>query len=198
MKAFMVLIVLGLAVAGCTVASDEDQLENAIRDNLSNQGSEVKQVEMTRQGDNHFTGFAEVRERSGREGRLNCTADRRDDQFHFQCAPAIDERVVRDIENQMRPTLAQQGEVLELHMERRDDNHMTGFTRIRPEGGEEVRLDCTAERQNGASFNWNCNPAGAQGGGQAAPSEGSAAPAGDQGAGEATGGEGEEGGTGGK
>ena len=33
-------------------------------------------VEMTKQDDENFTGFALIRDRNGREGRLNCTARR--------------------------------------------------------------------------------------------------------------------------
>lgn len=159
-----------LALAGCTMASDEDRMENAIREELSKNGT-VKQVEMTRQGDN-MTGFAEVRAADGSEGRLNCTATpdaAKASSYNWRCLPAIDQRMVDNMKTTIRQSLSQQGEVVELELARQDDMRMTGHAVVRGDG-EEVRADCTVTRENEASnhFNWRCAPAGSP---AAAPAE---------------------------
>ena len=64
---------LALALGACSAQSDEDMLENTIRDGLSGQGN-VQKVELTKQANGNLTGFAIIREPNGRVGRLNCTA----------------------------------------------------------------------------------------------------------------------------
>lgn len=183
-----VLSILGLSVfalAGCNIASQEDQLENSIAASLSNQG-EVKQVELTKQDDDNFTGFALIRDRNGREGRLNCTARRTTgSNFDWRCSPTIDESVVTEMEGIIRTELARQATVLEVSMTRQDDNRMTGFARLQDPSGTEIRTNCTATRDAAgtANFNWRCSPN--EGGGEqveapapaAAPAEEAAAPA---------------------
>ncbi len=184
-----VLSILGLSVfalAGCNIASQEDQLENSIAASLSNQG-EVKQVELTKQDDDNFTGFALIRDRNGREGRLNCTARRTTgSNFDWRCSPTIDESVVTEMEGIIRTELARQATVLEVNMTRQDDNRMTGFARLQDGSGTEIRTNCTATRDAAgtANFNWRCQPG--EGGEQveasapeaaAAPAEEAAAPA---------------------
>ena len=163
-----VAICLGalLALGGCKVASEEDQLENAIRENLSNQGT-VQEVELTKTDENNMTGHVMIRENSGRTGRLNCTAQRTSgSSFNWRCSPAIDEQVLTEMENVIRQELSQQATVVSVEMNRQnDDNHMTGFAVVRDAAGTEVRANCTAERDatNIGSFNWECRPAeGAQ------------------------------------
>ncbi|HEX8640542.1 MAG TPA: hypothetical protein VF704_05230 [Allosphingosinicella sp.] len=163
-----VAICLGalLALGGCNVASEEDQLENAIRENLSNQGT-VQEVELTKTDENNMTGHVMIRENSGRTGRLNCTAQRTSgSSFNWRCSPAIDEQVLTEMENVIRQELSQQATVVSVEMNRQnDDNHMSGFAVVRDAAGTEVRANCTAERDatNIGSFNWECRPAeGAQ------------------------------------
>ncbi len=153
-----------LALAGCQMSSEEDQLENAIREGLANQGA-VEEVNLVRQNEDSLAGYAMIRDPSGRTGRLNCTAQRTEGiNFAWQCAPAIDEAALQDIENAIRESLSAQGEVVEVDMQRaNDDNHMNGFVRVRDAAGNEVRANCDAERSQGANFNWRCGedvPAG--------------------------------------
>ena len=159
MKAFMISLGLGLLVAGCQMESEEDQLENEIRNQLAGQGN-VLNVELTRQDDNNMTGHADIRDNEGREGRLNCTARRTEGtRFSLNCLPAITEPVVVEMENNIRTQLSQQAEVLEVDLTRQDDMRMTGFVRVRDPSGGEIRAACTATRENPGSrlFNWECN-----------------------------------------
>jgi hypothetical protein len=177
MKTIAICLGCTLALAACSRVSDEDRMENAIRAELSKSGT-VNQVEMTQQGDN-MTGFAEVRSADGSEGRLNCTAapdTTKAGSYNWRCLPAIDQRMVDNMKNTIRQSLAQQGEVREVELTRQDDMRMTGHAVVRGNDGTEVRTNCTVTRENEASnhFNWQCAPAdspaaasaGADGGGK--------------------------------
>jgi len=160
MKALAISLGLALAVTACTVESEEDQLENAIRNQLASQGN-VLNVELTRQDDNNMNGFADIRDNEGRAGRLNCSARRTaGTNFQLNCLPAITDEIVQEMENNIRTNLAQQAEVLQVDLNRQDDMRMTGFALVRAGDGTEVRAACTATRQNPSSrmFNWECNP----------------------------------------
>jgi hypothetical protein len=163
MKTIAIGLGCALALAGCSMASDEDRMENAIRAELSKNGT-VNEVEMTREGDN-MVGFAQVRSNDGSEGRLNCTATRDSTKgpgnYNWRCLPAIDQRMVDDMEGTIRQSLGQNGEVTEVELTRQDDMRMTGHATVRA-NGEEVRAECTVTRENEASnhFNWRCAPAG--------------------------------------
>jgi len=154
---------LALAVCGCTFAGEEEQLENSIRENLSNQGA-VQEVDLTRQDDDNFTGHVIIREPSGRVGRLNCTARRTSgSNFDWRCSPAIDEQTLDEMEANIRTELSSQAEVLEVEMSRAgDDNHMTGHALVGDAAGNRLRLACTAERDSGNLFNWECRPEAAE------------------------------------
>ena len=161
MKRIAIYLGCALALAGCS--SDEDRMENAIREELSKNGT-VKQVEMTRAGDGRMTGFAEIRTADGTEGRLNCTATpdaAKASSYNWRCLPAIDQRIVDGMESTIRQTLAQQSEVTAVELTRQDDMRMTGHALLRDGNGGEVRTNCTATRDNEASnnFNWRCQPA---------------------------------------
>jgi len=171
MKTIAICLGCTLALAGCSMASDEDRMENAIRAELSKNGT-VNQVEMTRQGDN-MVGFAEVRGNDGSEGRMTCTATpdtTKAGSYNWRCLPAIDQRMVDNMKTTIRQSLSQQGEVRELELSRQDDMRMTGHALVRVADGGEVRAECTVTRENEASnhFNWRCEPAGSQ---SAAPAE---------------------------
>lgn len=160
MRALAISLGLALAATACTIESEEDQLENAIRNQLAGQGN-VLNVELTRQDENNMTGFADIRDNEGREGRLNCSARRsQGTNFQLNCLPAITDQIVQEMENNIRTTLAQQGEVLQVDMNRQDDMRMTGHALVRSQDGTEVRANCTATRQDPGSrmFNWECNP----------------------------------------
>ncbi|HEX8192856.1 MAG TPA: hypothetical protein VF552_08140 [Allosphingosinicella sp.] len=191
--------------------SNENRLENAIRANLANQQTEVQSIEMTEGEDGNMTGFAMVREASGRSGRLNCNAHREGDNYNFRCSPAIDEAVLTEMEGLIRRELEQQAEVIEVDMQRHnDDNHMRGHVVVGDGAGNRARLACTATRDatNIGTFNWQCAPEGAAAGagnaggasGSGAAAGGGKTPAGGQG-GAAPGGKpagGEDGGEGGE
>ena len=150
---------IALAVSGCTASSEEEQLENTIRENLSNQAT-VLEVDLTKEGEDNYTGYAQIREESGREGRLNCTATRSEGtNFNWRCSPAIDEPTLQEMETQIRQELANRAEVVEVDMRRAgDDNHMEGHAVVADGAGNQLRLNCTAERTEGNRFNWECNP----------------------------------------
>ena len=152
------------AIAGCSMQSDENRMENAIRAELSKNAT-VSQVEMTRQGDN-MVGFAEVRSRDGSEGRLTCTATpdtANAGSYNWRCLPAIDQQMVDNMKNTIRQSLSQRGEVRELELNRVDDQRMTGHALLRDGTGNEVRANCTVTRENETSnqFHWQCDPADA-------------------------------------
>lgn len=155
MKKTYVTLALLFALAGC--ASEEEQLENAIREGLANQGM-VQEVDLTVSDENNMTGYAVIRENSGRQGRLNCNAQRSEgSNFNWRCSPAIDEATVQEMETAIRNNLAGQADVASVDMQRAgDDNHMTGHAVIRDGAGGEVRVPCTAERTEGANFSWRC------------------------------------------
>jgi len=161
MKAFAVSLGAMLALSGCTIESEEDQLENSIRQNLSAQGN-VQQVELSRQDDNNLRGFAVVRTAEGVESRYNCTARRTEGtNFQWNCLQTIDDQVITRMENNIRQELSNQAEVVQVELSRQDDNRMSGYALVRDEGGSEVRMDCSATRQDPAStnFRWECAPA---------------------------------------
>ena len=171
MKTIAIFLGCTLAIAGCSMQSDEDRMENAIRAELSKNAT-VNQVELTRQGDN-MVGFAEVRSADGSEGRLNCTATpdtTKAGTYNWRCLPAIDQRMIDNMEGTIRQSLAQQGEVREVELTRQDDMRMTGHALVRDGSGNEVRANCTATRENEASnhFSWRCTPGDSE---AAAPAE---------------------------
>jgi hypothetical protein len=153
-------IMIGLALAAAQAGTDEAMVENSIRDELSRQGR-VLQVEMTQRGADHLHGFAVLVDADGVEGRVDCTAQRTDkESFAWDCLPVITEPVIRAIEGIIRTNLAAQGEVLEIDMDRANDQRMVGRARLRTADGTVIRANCTADRENPRSrtFNWECLP----------------------------------------
>jgi hypothetical protein len=159
MKRYSMALGLALALGACSAQSDEDQLENVIRADLSSQGN-VQQVELTKQANGGMTGFAIIREPSGRVGRLNCTArSTGESKYDWKCSPAIDEKALKEMEAIIRAELSKRGPVLQLEMKKQgDDNHMSGFAVVHDETGQEFRLACSATRDAGnvATFTWKC------------------------------------------
>lgn len=171
MKRMTIALGALVALAGCNIGSEEDRLENAIREELTKQGN-VQEVNLTRQDENTIAGYAMIQEHSGRSGRLNCTAQRTEgSNFNWRCSPAIDQAVLDEIEGQIRTQLAGQADVREVSLERAgDDNHMAGYVLVGDGAGGEERVPCSAERTEGANFNWRCGedvvaPAGGEDGG---------------------------------
>ena len=167
MRTIALCLGCALAVAGCTMSSEEDRMENAIREELSKNAT-VNQVEMTREGDN-MVGFAEVRSADGSGGRLTCRATpdtTKSGSYNWRCLPAIDQRMVDSMEGTIKDSLARQGaEVVEVELTRQDDMRMTGHAIVRGSDGGQARSSCTATRENEASnhFSWECGPAQAEG-----------------------------------
>jgi hypothetical protein len=164
MKTFAMGLASVLALAACSSQSDEEQLAGTIRNTLASQGN-VQQVEMKKQPNGGMAGFAMIREPNGRLGRLNCTAAALgNSRYDWKCAPAIDEKTLREMEAVMRAELEKRGPVLQLEMKKAgDDNHMTGTALVKNEAGEEFHLACSAERGEGkgkgAAFTWKCGDA---------------------------------------
>lgn|GEM_PF-3051330 len=155
-----------LAAAGCSMSSEADRLENAMRETLAARG-EVKQVEMTAQDADRMTGFASVRPAgASADSRLNCTATRDPAKgaayYNWRCVPAIDEALLNEMKQTIRTALAAQATVQQVEMTRQDDDHMTGYAIVRDANGNEVRTNCTATRDNSdqGNFSWECRPPG--------------------------------------
>ena len=157
MKTVSIALGLALALSACSVQSEEDQLENTIRESLAKQG-EVQQVELTKQANGGMTGFVIIREPNGRVGRLTCSAEAAGEaKYNWKCSPAIDEKTLKEMEDVIRAELSKRGPVAQVEMKRQDDDdHMSGFAVVRDEAGEEFRLSCSASRKAGASFSWEC------------------------------------------
>ena len=151
---------LTLAATSFAFAVQDESIEQSIRDSLSEQG-DVQQVEMILQDKDHYSGFALLLDVQGRPWRLDCTAARPvDGDFEWRCNPVVNEAAIEDVENAMRELLGQQATVLEVAMNRLDDDRMTGFARLRDRDGAIVRTNCTATRESEGSrtFDWECQP----------------------------------------
>jgi hypothetical protein len=162
---------LALAIGGCTVESEADQLEKIIAETLSSQGT-VQKVELTPQEDGGMTGFVLIDEPDRGVGRLTCTVAPPDSESNYQwnCSPAIDEKTIGEMEAIVRTELAKLGEVVEVEMQRAgDDDHMSGHAVVRDETGDEMRLACSAIRNTDdvGSFKWECNEDTGEGGAEA-------------------------------
>ena len=74
-------------------ASDEEQVETAIRQGLAERGT-VLDVQVTREGDDPMTGVAILRNHAGTQVRMNCTVEREGEKsvmkqgFSWRCEPA--------------------------------------------------------------------------------------------------------------
>ena len=160
MSAILVWTGVTLAATSLAFAVQDDSLEGSIREALSEQG-DVQQVEMIPRDKNHLSGFALLLDAQGRPWRLDCTATRTEGEgYDWTCNPVVNAAAIEDVENNMREVLGQQGIVLEVAMNRRDDDNMTGFARIQDKGGAVTQARCTATRQSEGSrtFDWECQP----------------------------------------
>lgn len=169
------LFVLALAVAGCQ--SPEEQMEDEVRNLLSPRGN-VQEADLAEGDDGNMIGHATVAAANGQSSRYNCSATKTGEgtRYNINCIPAVDEAVLQATEAEIRGVLEQRGaEVLEIDMQRHnDDNHMRGNARVR-ENGVDLRLACTAERDMATlQFSFACAPdaAGTNDEAQADPAEG--------------------------
>lgn len=157
MKRFAICLAATLALAACT--SEEAQLENSIRENLSSRGN-VTEVDLAQQDDNHLTGHAVVNA-NGRDSRLSCTAERTTgSNFTWRCVPVLDEAMIEETEATIRQSYAGRATVDEVEMRKQDEDHMTGFATLRDNSGNTARVECTAARATEGNFDWRCNAPG--------------------------------------
>ena len=149
-----------LTLAACSVGSGADRLEEVVGDQLANQGT-VEEVTFTAQDENRMTGHAMLRDASGQQRRMNCTARRTSgSSFDWNCTQAIDEALLQQMEGMIRETMTQQGEVIEVELQRAgDDDNMAGHVVVRGSSGEQIRATWRAvrDRPGGAFFSWRCD-----------------------------------------
>jgi len=177
MKRFAIAIGCLLATAGCSfsVGGEEDALENGIRDHYNTMNTTVSEIELTKEGPDRMTGFAQIRGPDNIQRRVNCSATRDTTKgasnFNWRCLPALDQAALDELKTTIRTNMAQRGEVRQLELNRQDDNRATGFVVVGLADGSEGRANCTASRENpdSTNFNWECVPA--EGGAAAAPAE---------------------------
>ena len=171
------LFVLGAVLAGCE--DPEQAMENTVRATLADRGN-VQEVDMTAGEDGNMTGHAVVSAASGQSTRYNCAANKvgNGGTYRINCVPAIDEAMLQAMEADIRRTYEQRGaQVIEVDMQKQDEDHMRGHMLGGDGSGAQARLICTAERNTANNqFPWQCVPEGeASAGSGAAPAP--AAPA---------------------
>jgi hypothetical protein len=160
------LFVLTLAAAGCQ--SPEDQLEETVRNLLSDRGN-VQEVELAQGEDGNMTGHAMVAEANGQTSRFSCSATKagetkagEETRFNITCVPPIGEQMLQAVEADIRGYYEERGaEIVEVDMQRHnDDRNMRGFVQGRDATGD-VRLSCTAQLDTANNrFPWQCVPDG--------------------------------------
>lgn len=157
MKGFALLLGGTLLIAGCG-QGEGPLVTNLVREAVSPNGN-VQQIEMTKQADNSYRGFATVRMPNGINARFNCTATRQGSRVEARCLPVLDQAQVDMLEEELRRSFTSQGvTVLALELTRQDDNHVTGYADIREPGGAEGRLPCTGARGATSGFPVECRP----------------------------------------
>jgi len=156
----LTIILLLAATSACTGESEEQQLENSMRAELSKQG-EVKEVDLTSTDDDNLAGHAVVGKAGGPDMRMKCTARRTEEtKFDWQCQQEIDEAVLTNMENAMRAELAKQAEVVGIELRKEGDDRMVGPALVRDATGAQVEMSCSATRTGSdvGDFAWECAP----------------------------------------
>jgi hypothetical protein len=161
MKGFALLLGGTLLIAGCTEA-EGPFVDNLVRQAAADAGAGngvVQQVQMTRQGDGSYSGFAMVRGTDAQVGRFNCTARRTEGRnYEARCAHAVDEVLLNQLKAELRQSFTSQGvAVLALELSRQDEDHISGYVDVREASGAEGRLPCTGTRTP-SGFPVNCRP----------------------------------------
>lgn len=167
-----------LLLAGC--GQEQQFVDNLVRQAVE-PGGNVQEINMTRQADATYAGFATVRKADGKVGRYNCTVrntQQKDkegrDQFEASCLPTLDEALLSELDTALRRHLESQGvSVVNLSLRRQDDNNAVGTARVRDPAGNEADLNCTLPRDPVRGFSMRCQPTGEQAGSaeQSAPEE---------------------------
>jgi hypothetical protein len=153
---------LGLLLAAGAAQVDIDQaaVEEAIRTDFVD-GWQVQQVQLAPRADGHLVGFAVARDGSGFQARFNCRTEPSDDGGNqWTCHQNVDAQVIAQMEANIRETLSEQGNVLQVALRREDDDRMRGRARLRLPNGTEAGANCTAvrDRFGSTTFNWECLP----------------------------------------
>ena len=172
------LFVLALAAAGCQ--SPEEQMEDEVRNLLSQRGN-VQEADLAEGADGNMTGHATVAAANGQSSRYNCAATKAEGtRYNINCVPAIDEPMLQAMEADIRRTYEQRGaQVLEVDMRKQDEDHMRGHMVGSDGSGAQARLTCTAERDTATNqFPWQCVPEGEASAGAAPAQAGGGASAG--------------------
>ena len=161
MKGFALLLGGTLLIAGCTEAEGPfvDNLVRRAAADAGNGNGTVQQVQMTKQSDGTYSGFAMVRGADAEVGRFNCTARRTEGRnYEARCARALDDVLLNRLKAELRQSFARNGvTVLALELNRQDDDHVTGHADLRAPNGEEGRMACTGARTP-SGFPVNCTP----------------------------------------
>lgn len=181
--------ILPLSLAACSFSiggTDQQQIEQSMRETLGNQGSTVEELNMQQTSPDAMNGYVNIRDSGGNRRRMNCTANRPANQnFNWECLPTINDNDLRQTEQSIRDEYRRRGfEVRELRLERANDTSMRGSVLL-AQGGEELRLDCTGEQEGAErnSLGWHCRAPGetdsasADGGQSGAPAPEGNAPA---------------------
>lgn len=148
MKGFALLLGGTLLIAGCGQA-EGPFVTNLVRDTLASNGN-VQQVEMTKQADNSYSGYANVRLASGATTRFNCTAHRQGNTNNYQarCRQSLDQALLDELKADLRRSFTSQGlTVLQVELNRQDEEHVTGYADVRDRSGGEARLPCSGTRE---------------------------------------------------
>lgn len=148
-----------LVLGACSFGTDADRVEQSVAEQLADRGA-VEEVSFTSTDDDNMTGFATIRTPTGQTQRMNCTARRTSGaNFDWNCVQAIDEALLDEIKGLIRERLSREGEVVQVELERADDdNNAAGYVVVRGPNGEEVRADCRAVRDRPGEnlFSWRC------------------------------------------
>jgi hypothetical protein len=64
----------------------------------------------------------------------------------------------QQMENAIRAGLGNSGQVQQVDLTPQADGNLTGFAVIRGQGGNELRVNCSANRTQGREYAWRCTP----------------------------------------
>jgi hypothetical protein len=160
MKGFALLLGGTLLIAGCTEA-EGPFVDNLVRQAAADAGrGNVQQVQMTKQGDGTYSGFATVRGADAQLARLNCTARRTEGRnYEARCVQALDEVLLNQLKAEIRRSFTAQGiTVVALELTAQGDDRVTGHADLRAPNGEQGRMACSGAREPSGRFPVNCRP----------------------------------------
>jgi hypothetical protein len=159
MKRFALLLGGTLLAAGCN-SGEGPFVNNLVREAVAPNGN-VQQVEMTKQGDNSYSGFATVRVANGQLTRFICTASRQGSSstYEARCLQVIDQAVIDELKQNIRRSFTSQGvTVLRLELTPQGEDRVTGYADVREPSGAEGRLPCAGARDANGRIPVECRP----------------------------------------